>query len=96
MTINLNARRYLISGSSFLENELLKLGYTYVKTIGGGRNEVKEFRKNDRLILTGYWKITITQILKDEKHIELYSGGSINSETLKFLTDRNPIELKNT
>lgn len=87
---------YLISGSSLLENELLRLGYTHIKTTGGGRNEVKEFKRKDRLILTGYWKITIIQLFENKESIELYSGGSINSETLKFLTDRDIYKVKNT
>jgi len=85
--------RYLIAGSILLDQELIKLGYTHVSTKGGGTNEVKEFRNKDKIVLTGYWKITITHI-EPTKEIQLYSGFSIEDQVLKFLTERNLFEIK--
>jgi len=101
--------RRLISGSTLLIEELIKLGYEEFESIGHGFNRSRVFKKGKKIVHTSHNEMVLfeeakievsrkskakLQEMKDQRIIH-FQGSSIHDEILKFFTNRTPQEIKN-
>ena len=83
-------KRFTSSTFAFHE-ELIKLGFKEQDPEGHGLNQIRKFKKGDKIVHSSYEGLILFD--RGIKLPPAYQGLTVHDEMLKFFATRNPIKV---